>query len=51
MGSGKGYAHCNGRYNKPHGVPKELYVYPLRRNATEMLRNADAPVQEGTAEL
>lgn len=37
-----GYARSNGRYRKPHGNRKELYVYPLRRGARGMLRNADA---------
>ncbi len=41
VGRSKGYARSNGRYKKPHGKPKELYVYPLRRDAREMLRNAD----------
>ncbi len=38
----RGYARSNGHYRKPHGNKKELYVYPLRRNALGMLRNADA---------
>ncbi len=42
LGNSKGYARYNGRYKKPHGNSKQLYVYPLRRRALKMLRNADA---------
>ena len=48
-GMTRGYARSNGCYQKPHGNPKQLYVYPLRRNATEMLRNADALGEEWRA--
>lgn len=42
VGRSKGYARSNGRYTDPHGKIKELYVYPLRRNAKRMLCNADS---------
>jgi len=42
VGRSRGYARSNGRYTEPHGKIKELYVYPLRRNAKKMLRNADS---------
>ena len=42
VGRSRGYARSNGRYKKPHGNPKELYVYPLRKGAREMLRRADS---------
>ena len=28
----KGYARANGRYTDPHGVPKDLYAFSLRRD-------------------
>ncbi len=42
VGRSKGYPRSNGLYQKPHGNRKQLYVYPLRRNALKMLRNADS---------
>ena len=42
VGRSRGYARSNGRYTEPHGKIKELYVYPLRRNAKKMLCNADS---------
>ncbi len=42
VGLTRGYARSNGRYKKPHGNQKELYVYSLRKGAREMLRNADS---------
>ena len=32
LGRTKGYAHANGRYTDPHGVPKDLHVFPLHRD-------------------
>ena len=32
LGSTKGYARANGRYTDPHGVPKDLHVFPLHRD-------------------
>ena len=32
LGRTKGYARANGRYTDPHGVPKDLHVFPLRRD-------------------
>ena len=49
VGLTRGYARSGGRYKKPHGNRKELYVYPLRRNALRMLRNADALGEEWRA--
>ena len=28
----KGYARANGRYTDPHGVPKDIHVFPLHRD-------------------
>ncbi len=36
-GRTKGFARANGRYTDPHGVSKELYVRPLRRDARRLL--------------
>ena len=32
LGQTKGYARANGRYTDPHGVPKDLHVFPLHRD-------------------
>ena len=32
LGRTKGYARANGRYTDPHGVPKDLHVFPLHRD-------------------
>ena len=32
LGCTKGYARVNGRYTDPHGVPKDLHVFPLHRD-------------------
>ena len=40
VGRSKGYARSNGSYTEPHGRPKELYVYELRRGACRMLCGA-----------
>ena len=32
LGRMKGYARANGRYTDPHGVPKDLHVFPLHRD-------------------
>ena len=32
LGRTKGYARANGRYTDPHGVPKDLYAFSLRRD-------------------
>ena len=48
-GLSKGYARSNGRYTKPHGNRKELYVCALRRDALKMLRNADSLGEEWKA--
>ena len=32
LGCTKGYARANGRYTDPHGVPKDLHVFPLHRD-------------------
>ena len=37
LGHTRGYARHNGQYTEPHGRPKQLYVYPLRRDARERL--------------
>ena len=37
LGRTRGFARANGRYTDPHGVPKELYVRPLRRDARRRL--------------
>ena len=39
LGDTRGYARHNGQYTEPHGQPKRLYVYPLRRDARERLRD------------
>lgn len=39
LGHTRGYARHNGQYTQPHGRPKRLYVYPLRRDACERLRD------------
>ena len=37
LGDTRGFARHNGRYTDPHGAPKRLYVYPLRRDACRRL--------------
>ena len=37
VGNSKGYARSNGHYTDPHGKPKRLYVYALRRDARRIL--------------
>ena len=32
LGRTKGYARANGRYTDPHGVPKDIHVFSLRRD-------------------
>ena len=32
LGCTKGYARTNGRYTNPHGVSKDIHVFPLRRD-------------------
>ena len=32
LGHTKGYARANGRYTGPHGVPKDINVFSLRRD-------------------
>ena len=32
LGRTKGYARANGRYTDPHGVLKDLHVFPLYRD-------------------
>ena len=32
LGRTKGYARANGRYTDPHGVPKDIHVFPLHRD-------------------
>ena len=32
LGQTKGYARANGRYTEPHGVLKDLHVFPLHRD-------------------
>ena len=32
LGRTKGYARANGRYTDPHGVLKDLHVFPLHRD-------------------
>ncbi len=49
VGLSKGYPRSSGTYGKPHGKRKELYVYPLRRGARRMLRNADSLGEEWRA--
>ena len=39
LGLTRGYARHNGRYTDPHGQPKQLHVYPLRRGARRRLRD------------
>ena len=39
LGHTRGYARHNGQYTQPHGRPKQLYVYPLRRDACARLRD------------
>ena len=39
LGDTRGFARHNGRYTDPHGQPKRLYVYPLRRDARHRLRD------------
>ena len=39
LGDTRGFARHNGRYTDPHGQPKRLYVYPLRRDAGRRLRD------------
>ena len=39
LGDTRGFARHNGRYTDPHGQPKQLYVYPLRRDACRRLRD------------
>ena len=44
VGRSKGYARSNGRYTDPHGKPKEMFVYPLRPDASSRLKAiADDP--------
>ena len=37
LGRTKGYARANGRYTDPHGVPKDLHVFPLHRDSRSRL--------------
>ena len=39
LGMTRGFARHNGRYTDPHGERKQLYVYPLRRDACRRLRD------------
>ena len=38
VGRTRGFARSNGRYTEPHGRLKEMYLYPLRRDARARLR-------------
>jgi len=46
LGHTKGFARSNGKYTDPHGVPKELHILPLRRDARRRLCTAD-PLPDG----
>ena len=37
LGRTKGYARANGRYTDPHGVPKDLHVFPLHRDTRSLM--------------
>ena len=37
LGRTKGYARANGRYMDPHGVPKDLHVFPLHRDTRSLM--------------
>ena len=37
LGRTKGYARANGRYTDPHGVLKDLHVFPLHRDSRSRL--------------
>ncbi len=39
VGRSKGYARASGRYTDRHGEAKDLYVFPLRRDACRRLRD------------
>ena len=39
VGASKGYARASGRYTDRHGEVKDLYVFPLRRDACRRLRD------------
>ena len=39
VGRSRGFSRSNGTYNAPHGVPKEMLLYPLRPDARERLAN------------
>ena len=38
LGRTKGFARASGKYTDPHGVPKDLHVFPLRRDARRRMR-------------
>ncbi|MCY4153652.1 MAG: transposase family protein [Aestuariivita sp.] len=37
MGRTKGFARCNGNDTDPHGIKKDMYVKPLRKDAPRLL--------------
>ena len=41
LGRTKGYARANGRYTDPHGVPKDIHVFPLRRDTRRRMCSPD----------
>ncbi len=48
LGQTKGFARAGGRYTDSHGQPKDLYVWPLRRDAQRRLRDP-APLPDAFA--
>ena len=46
LGRSKGYARANGRYTDPHGVPKDLHVFPLHRDTTRSRMCAPDPLPD-----
>ena len=43
LGRTKGYARANGRYTDPHGVPKDIHVFPPRRDTRRRMCGPGSP--------
>ena len=41
LGRTKGFARANGKYTDPHGVRKDIHVFPLRRDARRRMCTPD----------